>query len=380
MKAAKVDLSKYRSEFLFTDKIAFFAHASFGPLPQRSWKATEEYYNCLRLEEIRNMDKIAFEKLDDIRAMAAEMIRAKPEEIAFATNTSYGLNVAAWGLDLRPGDKVLLSDVEFPGNTYPWTNLRQKGVQVEFVPSKNGCFDIDNLIKAIDSKTRVVALSFVQFFNGFKIDLKTIGKICEEKDIFFVVDGIQGVGNLEIDVKECKIDLLANGGQKWLLSSPGTGFVYVSSDAKREIIPSFFGWLGVDWKLDFSNLFKFDLPPFPSARKFEIGTYPYSQIWTMHSSLRLLSEVGIRNIQAHNQGLLDLLIEHLKKRDYSIESSLDDDHRSCILSFSGRDTQGLFKKLRKHNIITSLREGTIRVAPHFYNTADEIERLIQLLD
>lgn len=379
MNPPEVDLSKYRNEFPFTDKVTFFAHASFGPLPQRSWEATKEYYDCLRLEQIKNMDKVAFEKLDEIRVLAAGMIKARPDEIAFATNTSYGLNVAAWGLDLKPGDKVLLSDVEFPGNTYPWTNLRQKGVEVEFVPSKNRCFDIDNLLEAIDAKTKILAISFVQFFNGFKLDLETIGRICEERDIFFVVDGIQGIGNLEIDVKECKIDLMANGGQKWLLSSPGTGFIYVSSDAKREINPSFFGWLGVDWKLDFSDLFKFDLEPFPSARKFEIGTYPYSQIWTMHSSLKLLSEVGIRNIQSHNQSLLDLLIKQLKKKDYHLTSPLEPDHRSCILSFSGDETEGLFKKLRKHNIITSLREGSIRVAPHFYNTADEMERLIQLL-
>ncbi|MGB2990874.1 MAG: aminotransferase class V-fold PLP-dependent enzyme [Candidatus Zixiibacteriota bacterium] len=379
MKPTDINLSKYRNEFPFTDKVTFFAHASFGPLPQRSWEATKEYYDCLRLEKIKDMDRMAFEKLDDIRVMVAEMIKARPDEIAFATNTSYGLNVAAWGLDLKPGDKVLLSDVEFPGNTYPWTNLRQKGVKVEFLPSKNKCFDIDNLIGAIDARTKVLAISFVQFFNGFKIDLKTIGKICEEKDVCFVVDGIQGIGNLAIDVKECKIDLMANGGQKWLLSSPGTGFIYVSSEAKREINPSFFGWLGVDWKLDFSDLFKFDLPPFDSARRFEIGTYPYSQIWTMHSSLKLLSEVGIRNIQSHNQSLLDLLIKQLKKKDYHMTSSLDPDYRSCILSFSGKDTEGLFKKLRRHSIITSLREGSIRVAPHFYNTADEMEKLIQLL-
>ncbi|MGB3093965.1 MAG: aminotransferase class V-fold PLP-dependent enzyme, partial [Candidatus Zixiibacteriota bacterium] len=213
MKPTDINLSKYRNEFPFTDKVTFFAHASFGPLPQRSWEATKEYYDCLRLEKIKDMDRMAFEKLDDIRVMVAEMIKARPDEIAFATNTSYGLNVAAWGLDLKPGDKVLLSDVEFPGNTYPWTNLRQKGVKVEFLPSKNKCFDIDNLIGAIDARTKVLAISFVQFFNGFKIDLKTIGKICEEKDVFFVVDGIQGIGNLEIDVKECKIDLMANGGQ-----------------------------------------------------------------------------------------------------------------------------------------------------------------------
>jgi cysteine desulfurase/selenocysteine lyase len=172
MKLTNLNLSKYRKEFPFTDKIIYLNHASFGPLPQRSWKATEDYYKHLRLEKLKDMDKVAFEKLDEIRVMVAEMIKANPAEIAFATNTSYGLNVAAWGLDLKPGDRVLLPDVEFPANTYPWTNLRQKGVVVDFIPSKNRCFDMDSFLNAIDSKTRVLSLSFVQFFNGFKIDLR----------------------------------------------------------------------------------------------------------------------------------------------------------------------------------------------------------------
>lgn len=379
MKPTEINLSSYRKEFPFTDKVIFFNHASFGPLPRRSWNATQEYYSCLRLEKIENMDKVAFRKLDEIRVLIADMIKAKPEEIAFAPNTSYGLNVAAWGLDLKPGDKILLSDVEFPANVYPWTNLRQKGVTIEFIPSRNRCFDMDNFVKAIDSKTKVLSLSFVQFFNGFKNDLKVIGEICEEKDIFFVVDGIQGMGCLDLDVKECKIDLLSGGGQKWLLSSLGTGFFYLSSQAKRGIKPSFFGWMGVDWKLDFSDLLRYDLTPFPQVRKFEIGTYPYSLIWTMHSSLKLLSEVGIENIERHNLALLDFLIEHLKEKNYHIESSLNAHHRSSILSFSGRNTEGLYKELRRHNIIVSFREGSIRVAPHFYNTADEMKRLTELL-
>lgn len=380
MKPAEINSSKHRSEFPFTEKVVFLNHASFGPLPQSSWNATEEYYSCLRLEKIENMDKVAFRKLDEIRVLIANMIKAQPEEIAFVPNTSYGLNVAAWGLDLKPGDKILISDVEFPANTYPWTNLKQKGVTIKFVPSRNRCFDIDNFVRAIDTKTKVLALSFVQFFNGFRNDLKTIGEICGEKDIFFVLDGIQGVGCLDLNVKECKIDLLSCGGQKWLLSSLGTGFFYLSSQAKRELKPSFFGWMGVDWKLNFSDLFKFDLPPFPSARKFEIGTYPYSLVWTMHSSSKLLSEIGIENIERHNLALLDLLIDHLKKKNYQITSSLKPNHRSSILSFSGKNINGLYKKLRKNDIIVSLREGSIRVAPHFYNTAEEMGKLIELLE
>ncbi len=374
-----IDLSKYRSEFPFTDKISFLNHASFGPLPERSWAATEEYYRYMRLEKTKDLDEEAFNKLDEIRLMVSNMIKAKPDEIAFAANTSYGLNVAAWGLDLKPGDKILLSDVEFPSNTYPWTNLRRKGIVVEFVPSKNRFFDIDNFLGAIDAKTKVLSLSFVQFLNGYKNDLKTIGEICEEKDVFFVVDGIQGVGCLDLDVKECKIDFMACGGAKWLLSSLGTGFFYLSSEAKRKVETVFSGWLGVDWKLNFADLLRFDLEPFPSARKFEIGTYPYSVIWTMHSSLQMLSEAGIPNIQRHNLALLDLLIDALRDKGYRITSSLDPDHRSSILSFSGRDIRRLFDLLCENDVKVSLREGSIRVSPHFYNNRDDMERLIGLL-
>jgi len=284
-KPKSMDLAKYRNEFPFTEEIIFFNHASFGPMPERSWKATQEYYDGLRLKKVTDDDREAFQILENIRKLIARMIKAEPEEIAFVPNTTYGLNVAAWGLDLKRGDEILLSDVEFPANVYPWTNLKQKGIETKFVPGKNKCFDIENLVRAIDKRTKVLSISFVQYFNGFKNDLESIGKICEENEIFLVVDGIQGIGSVDLDVKKCRIDLLSCGGQKWLLSSLGTGFFYLSSQAKRKVKPSFFGWMGVDWNLDFTDLLKFNLKPFSAARKFEIGTYPYSLLWTMHSSL-----------------------------------------------------------------------------------------------
>jgi cysteine desulfurase/selenocysteine lyase len=378
-KKESLDLAKYRKEFPFTKEIVFFNHASFGPMPQRSWKATEDYYRGLRLKKMPDDDIEAFQRLDNIRALIANMIKAKPEEIAFCPNTSYGLNVAGWGLDLKRGDKIVLSDVEFPANIYPWTNLKQNGVEIKFIPSKNKCFDIDNFVRAIDKRTKVLSISFVQYFNGFKNDLETIGKICEENDIFLVVDGIQGIGTVNLDVKKCKIDFLSCGGQKWLLSSLGTGFFYLSSFAKRKVKPSFFGWLGVDWGCNWTDLLKFNLKPFPSARRFEIGTHPYSLIWTMHSSLQLLLEVGIKNIEKHNLELLDLLIDYLKDSPYQIKSPLEPLYRSSIFSFSGKNIKGLYEKLMKNKILVSFREGAIRVSPHFYNTKEEMDKFIDIL-
>jgi cysteine desulfurase/selenocysteine lyase len=378
-KSQSVDLARYRKEFPFTKEIIFFNHASFGPMPEVSWKATQEYYKGLRVKRLADDDREAFQILDDIRKLIAKMIKAKPEEIAFVPNTSYGLNVAAWGLDLKRGDKILLSDVEFPANVYPWTNLKQKGIKTKFMPSKNKCFDIDGFMKAIDKRTKVLSLSFVQYFNGFRNDLENIGKICEENDIFFVVDGIQGIGSVDFDAKKCKIDCLTCGGQKWLLSSLGTGFLYLSSQAKREVNLSFFGWMGVDWELDFTDLLKFDLQPFPSVRRFEIGTYPYSLLWSMHSSLQLLSQIGIKNIEKHNLKLLDVLIDYLRDSPYQLRSSLEPKHRSSILSFSGKDIKKLYEELTRNKVMVSFREGAIRVAPNFYNTGDEMNKLIEVL-
>jgi len=374
-----IELRRYRKEFHFIREITFLNHASFGPIPSRALRSTYEYYDALTLKKVVDMDKLTFEKLDRIRTYLAKMIKAKPSEIGLVPNTSYGLNVAVNGLKWKNGDKVLLSDVEFPANVYPWLNLRRKGVKIIFIKSRDGFFDIDNLLKAIDSRCRVLSLGYVQFFNGFKNDLETIGKICQAKDIFLVVDGIQGVGCVDLDVKKAKIDFLACGGQKWLLSSLGTGFFYLSEKAKRKIEPSFFGWMGVDWKLNFSDLLRYDLSPFQSSRKFEIGTYPFSTLWTMCSSLELLSEIGTKVIEKQVIGLQDLLLDYLNDSPYQVKSSLDPLHRSGILSFSGKDTARLFQILSKEKILVSFRENSIRVSPHFYNSPEDIQKLIQVL-
>lgn len=373
------DLLKYRKEFPFIRKVTFLNHASFGPIPARALRSTHEYYDALTLKKIADMDKLTFHRLDLIRNYLSKMIKAKPSEIGLVPNTSYGLNVAANGLKWKPGDKVLLSDKEFPANVYPWLNLKRKGVEIKFIKSRNGFFDLDNLVKAIDSRCRVLSLAYVQFFNGFKNDLETIGKICQEKDIFLVVDGIQGTGCVDLDVKKAKIDFLACGGQKWLLSSLGTGFFYLSGQAKRKIEPEFFGWMGVDWNLEFSDLFRYDLSPFSSSRRFEIGTYPFSNLWTMCSSLELLSNIGTKAIEKQVFELLDILLDYLKESPYQIRSSLEPVHRSGIISFSGKNTARLFRTLSSKKILVSLRENSIRVSPHFYNSPEDIQKLIRVL-
>ena len=184
-----------------------------------------------------------------------------------------------------------------------------KGVKVKFLKSKNRCFDIETFEKAITQRTKVLTVSFVQFFNGFKNDIEKLGKICKQHNIFYVVDAIQGCGNIPIDVKKCHIDLLATGAQKWMLSPVGSGFFYLNKKAKLDLRPVFAGWFGIDWGGNWLDLLRHDLQPDKTVDRFNLSAMPYLQIYGMHSSIKLINSIGVDNIYQHNLALIDRLIE-----------------------------------------------------------------------
>jgi cysteine desulfurase/selenocysteine lyase len=383
--AGKTSLSHFRRYFPLTRRCTYLNNASEGPLPLPAKRVMEMFLHDSAYTA-NDHDAESFRIVEELRGKCARLIGAKSSEIALTTNTSYGLNLVCRGLKLKSGDEILLPAVEFPANVYPWLNLKKEGIRVRFVKTDNGFFDVNRFYEAIAPRTKVFSASFVQFFNGYKNDLKTLGEICKERDIFFVVDGIQGVGNQVLEVKECKIDLLSCGGHKWLLSPPGTGFVYLSSEAKRELRTPFSGWLAADWcqgkkKPDFTNLLRYDLRIFESARRFEFGSYPVVDIRGFDACLDILLSAGIENIERHNRRLLKLLIDYIKSSSgYELKSSPEEKHLSSIINFTGPGIKRLQAKLRRKGIVTSLREGGIRVSPHFYNNETEIQKLIEVLE
>ncbi|MBN2227195.1 MAG: aminotransferase class V-fold PLP-dependent enzyme [candidate division Zixibacteria bacterium] len=359
--------------------IIYLNSASTGPLCNPVRAALNRYND--RMETVDpKIDGDAFAALEHIRQLGAKLIGARREEVGFGFHTGFGLNVAALGLPLKRGDEVLLSDVEFPSNVYPWVILRERGIHVTFVKSTDGFFDIENFRKAINRKTRVLSLSHVQFFNGYKNDIRTIGRICREHGMYFVVDGIQGCGIEPINVHSCHIDIYSAGAQKWLLSPLGTGLFYVRKDLQERMNRPFASWLGVDWKMNFSDLFHYDLPFFDSARQFELGTYPYGHVFAMEAALELITSLGVRNIQRHNYELLDRLIDFLKSTSYfRITSSLKPGHRSSILAFTCPDAKTVHAALGAAGIATSFREGAIRVSVHLFNNRVDINKLAGIL-
>ena len=228
------------------------------------------------------------------RELCARMIGATPDEIALVVNTTYGINVAAATIRLEPGDVIVTPDREFPANVYPWMALAKRlGLTYRRVPCVNGLADEDSLIRALDEpNVRILSVSWVSFETGLKLDLARLGAACRERGIYFVVDAIQGVGASPIDVHASNIDFFACGGQKWLLSPWGTGFLYVRRELVTRLEPRTVGWLAVKNSEDFTRLCDYELNWFDDARRFEVITLPYQEFAGFNASLELFESVG----------------------------------------------------------------------------------------
>ncbi|MDQ2669240.1 MAG: aminotransferase class V-fold PLP-dependent enzyme [Gemmatimonadota bacterium] len=369
-----------RAEYPWTDEVVYLNSASIGPLPERTRLALEEF-NRARSRPHLLSDPMLFAGLDEARALVGRLINADPAEIALSVNTTWGLNLAAMGLPLERGDIVLLSDREFPANVYPWLRLEERGVTVELAPTTpEGWPDEDRLLERLrDPRVRVLAVSLVQFSNGWLADLAKLGAAARTNGAWVVVDAIQGVGQVPVDVQSLPVDVLACGGQKWLLSPWGSGFTYVRRDLIERLEPPVVSWMAFAGTDDFTRLTEYDPALRPDARRYEFITLPYQDIAGMSRSLELILELGVERIQAHLASLRAPLLEWARERDVRITSPTDH-HASGIVCLAPPDAAGAFRALRAAGIVASLREGSIRLSPHAFNTPDDIARVMDVLD
>lgn len=368
------DINHYRSLFPFLENgTLYFDHASIGPLPIPTRKAVETYLFQRSEREINVF--LDFLKIHQAtKERIGTLLNSPKERIAFCDNTSNGLNLLAAGYPWKSGDRILLTDMEFPANVYPFLNQKRHGVEVDFVKNRSGEILLEDIEQAIASSTRMLSISHVQFLHGFRADLSAIGDLCKRKGIVFSVDAIQAAGTVPIDVQAMKIDFLSCGGQKWLLSPEGISFVYVSEDLQSKIRQAHLGWMSID---DFfSDFFRHRMDLDPTARRFENGTLNVAGIVGLHASLGLLLEAGIQNIQDHLKDITQFLIERLKEKNLEVITPEDPAKRSGIVTFRPPDAKKLFEELRARKIIVSLREGCIRFSPHFYTTREELERAL----
>ncbi len=361
---------QYRPLFPFLKNgTNYLDHAAIGPLPDPARKAIESYL-FRRSESDINVFQFFLKVHAQAKKRLGELINAPPERIAFCDNTSHGVNILAAGFPWKSGDRVLLPDVEFPANVYPFLNQKRHGVEIDFVKSRDNKILLEDIERTLTPKTKILSISYVQFLNGFRSDLVAIGAMCKRRNVLFSVDAIQGAGAVPIDVKAMNIDFLACGGQKWLLNTEGTAFVYVSEETQGKIQQAYLGWLGIN---DFfTDFFRYRLDLDATARRYEGGTLNVSGIIGLNESLAILLEAGIPRIERHLADLTGRGIERISREPVELLTSVVPLERAGIVTFRPSNAQALFEKLKARNIIVSLREGCIRLSPHFYNTREEI--------
>ncbi len=365
------------SEFPVTKEWIYLNHLVRSPLPNCVVLAVNSYLTDRSLNGIIHSDNW-FRTVEDARGLVARLINCQSNEIAFIKNTAEGICHIANGIDWHEGDNVVTFNKEYPCNVYPWMNFKDRGVGLRFVHATDGRikpYDIKNLI---DERTRVVNLSFVQFTNGFRSNLREIGDICKEKGIIFLVDGTQGVGALRLDIKEINIDALAVEGRKWLFVPDGTGFLYCSKELLDRIKVTEVGAASVVNARDFLN---YDFTLLPDACRFESGILNIVGIYGLKAALKLIIEIGIDAIEERILLLTDLLCQGLKEKGYQLLSPRCEGEKSGIVSFINDrcPNQELNKRLMDKKISVSVKEDMVKVSPHFYNTEEEIERFVEIL-
>lgn len=371
--------AQIRELFPITRSYNYLNHAAVSPPPTPTIAAVES-----QLHDVNTNGSLHYREWvatkERARQLLATMIGARSEQLAFVRNTSDGLSSVANGLRWKPGDNLVTFNREFPSNVYPWLRIRDTlGVEVRVCEERNGRIDRDELTSLIDARTRVVAISHVQYASGFRADLECIGRAARHHDALLVIDLIQSLGVIPIDVDSELIDVAAAAGHKWLLTPEGIGLLYLSDRARERIEPTLVGWISVRDPEDYTN---FSQEWNKGALAWETGTAASSLFYGLEASLRLISEAGVARIEKYLEQLTDHLCERLASTSYEVVSSRAPGEKSqivCIRHKQDVSPMSIYARLRERHIVTAPRGDRLRISPHFYNTVEEIDGLVDAL-
>ncbi|MCW5961500.1 MAG: aminotransferase class V-fold PLP-dependent enzyme [Pyrinomonadaceae bacterium] len=368
-----------RQLFPITNQYNYLNSAAVAPMPTFSAEAVAS--QLLDVSENGSLNYLKWvETKNRARRIIAEMLKVDPENIAFMRNTSDGFASVADGIQWRQGDNIVSFEKEFPANFYPWRRVRDKfGVELRLCPERNGRIDLDEMIAMIDSNTKLVAISAVQYGSGFRADLERLGRAARNVDALFAVDIIQAFGVIPFDLPAQFVDIACGASHKWLCSPEGCGIMYLSERALERVEPTLVGWISVETPWDFEDReqrFK------PNALAWESGTGASSLFYGLEQSVKFLHETGAEKIQSYLEELTDYFCEILSSLYYEIVSSREEGEKSqivCVRNRNGLSPNEIARQLESENIIVSPRNDRIRIAPHVFNTMSEIEHLVEYM-
>jgi selenocysteine lyase/cysteine desulfurase len=371
-----IDWSSFRTHFPTTQHWAYFDHAAVAPISKPAQKAILDW----AADMVENGDvheRQWMRRVEEVRRMAGQLINADPADIAFVKNTSEGIGIVAEGLAWRTGDNVVTAAEEYPSNLYPWMNLAGRGVEVRMVASRDRRVCIDDIRKAIDARTRLVSLSFVEFASGYRNNLDAIGALCRQRGVYFFVDAIQGLGVVPLDVRKAPVDFLSSDGHKWLLGPEGAGIFYIRRDLVEQLHATGVGWNSVVRSRDFG---KIDFELKPHAGRWESGSLNVAGITALGASLELLLSLGIPAVSERVLALTQHFCDRAGRAGFDVYSVRTATESSGIVSvIVDGSLPELVRVCRERGIIVNKRAGRLRVSPHFYNSHEELDRLIDLM-
>lgn len=372
-------IDEIRKEIPVLKETAYLDTATTGPFHRRIYEAARSAYDE-RFEK-----GLAFpayrqwvEKADKARTDIARVLNAQPEEIAYVKNASEGLNFAAHIIPFAPGDNVVVPEMSFPSNAYAFLNLARRGVEVRLIPCFEGQLSFEDLVSHVDERTRAIALCHVVFSSGFRHDLYRIGEFCRERDIIFSVDATQAIMALKIDVKKCNIHMLSFSSYKWPCCPFGIGVFYCSAHLLEKTEPPHVGWFGMRDRYDTGTL-HYPLDLSVTAGRFEGGSPDFSGIFALETAAKLYMDLGAEWVEERILDLNEYLIEGMLREDIRIMGPFPGKNRSGILFALLPEDERLSCSLVEHKVQVYLSHGKCRIATHYFNTRNDIDRLLEAI-
>lgn len=312
------------------------------------------------------------------RAAMAELLGAKPSELAFTRNTTEGLNIAAHGFDLKPGDNVVLTDLEHVANVWVWKHWEAKGVEIRRAYNRGGRLPLEAFLEKMDGRTRVVSTAYVTYGNGYRVDLPGLGRACRERGARLVVDGVQGIGILATRLDALGADVVAAGGHKGLLGLTGSGIVWCREELVRELRADFVkqpssepaGLAHVNSQFDYVR----------TAHRFEGGNPNFLGVRVFRHGAGFLQSIGLENIERRVQALSATLLKLLKAAGLKSQTPERWEERAHIVNVEVPDAESLMERLReKHRVVTNVKDGALRVSVSFYNDEEDLDRAVRAI-
>jgi len=372
------DWAEFRRQMPIAQRWAYLDHAAVAPLPEPARAAVIQWAEEATCEGDTAWPSWA-RQAEELRGLLADLIGASPEEIALTHSTTEGINFVAEGFPWEPGDNLITLADEFPTNQYPWMNLASRGVETRRIDTKDGSVDLDRVAAAIDRRTRLLSFSWVGYSSGWRNDLDRLAELAHVHGALLLVDAIQALGVVPLDVARTPVDFLAADGHKWLLGPEGAGVFYVRQEHLDRLRPLGLGWHSVIHDHDFTRI---ELVLKPTAARYEGGSQNMVGAIALKASLELLVRFGPASLCRRIFDLTDLACRRLEQIGARVRSDRSPEHKSGIVIFDlpGRDPAQLRRRCLEKGVVLSCRGGGLRISPHAYNDASDIDRLVEAIE